>query len=168
MSHGPRTAGHESRPQNGSAPFAPSNSASGTISIASHGQPSRNAPSGPLLVHSLQPMQSRGSTMMRPNGGWSKSGAQYMQSLTGQYSTHAGDPAHPVQHSLMTARMCGLRLRCVVVPVDFGSYLTTDPSLNSSMLGAPYDTRILHHSIATIYFYSCRHHRSCQSARAHG
>src|SRR5712691_8057849 len=86
-----------------------------------------------------------------------------MQSATGQYSTHAGDPAHPVQHSLITARMCGLRLRCVVVPVDFGSYLTTDPSLNSSMLGAPYDTRILHHSIATIYFYSCRHHRSCQS-----
>src|ERR1700720_1351679 len=66
-----------------------------------------------------------------------------MQSATGQYSTHAGDPAQPVQHSLITARMCGLRLRCVVVPVDFGSYLTTLPSLNSSMLGAPYATKNL-------------------------
>src|SRR6267142_5039649 len=66
-----------------------------------------------------------------------------MQSATGQYSTHAGDPAQPVQHSLITATMCGLRLRCVVVPVDFGSYLTTVPSLNSSMLGAPYATKNL-------------------------
>jgi len=45
-----------------------------------------------------------------------------------------GDPEQPVQDSLMTARMCGLRLRCVVVPVEIGSYLTTVPALNSSML----------------------------------
>src|SRR6267378_1563591 len=87
-----------------------------------------------------------------------------MQSATGQYSTHAGDPAHPVQHSLITARMCGLRLRCVVVPVDIGAYLTTVPALNSSMLGAPYDTRILHESFARIY--SCRQRTSCQSGCA--
>src|SRR2546422_10498098 len=93
--------------------------------MASHGHPSKNAPSGPLLMHSLHPMQSRGSTSMRPNGAWHVSGTQYMQSSTGQYSTHAGEPAHPVQHSLITARMCGLRLRLVVVPVDFGSRLTT-------------------------------------------
>jgi hypothetical protein len=37
---------------------------------------------GPLLVHFLQPMQSAGSTSMRPNGGWSSSGTQYMQSAT--------------------------------------------------------------------------------------
>src|SRR3979490_1021445 len=66
-----------------------------------------------------------------------------MQSATGQYSTHAGDPAQPVQHSLITARMCGLRLRWVVVPVEFGSYLTIVPSLNSSILGAPYATKNL-------------------------
>src|ERR1700730_2793743 len=87
-----------------------------------------------------------------------------MQSATGQYSTHAGDPAHPVQHSLITARMCGLRLRCVVVPVDIGAYLTTVPALNSSMLGAPYDTRILHESFARIY--SCRQRTGCQSSCA--
>src|SRR5467141_3312749 len=87
-----------------------------------------------------------------------------MQSATGQYSTHAGDPAHPVQHSLMTARMCGLRLRCVVVPVDLGSYLTTDPSLNSSMLGAPYAIKILHEWAAVSY--SCRHRTCCQSGRS--
>src|SRR5579871_3053749 len=66
--------------QNGSVPWFASNSASGTMSMASHGQPSRKAPSGPLLVQSLQPMQSRGSTIMRPKGGWSSSGDQYMQS----------------------------------------------------------------------------------------
>src|ERR1041385_8333220 len=103
-------------------PCTPSQSSVGTMSIASHGQPSRNAPSGPLLVHSLQPMHSRGSTMMRPNGGWAKSGLQYMQSSTGQYSTHAGDPEQPVQLSLITAKMCGLRFRLVVVPSDVGSY----------------------------------------------
>src|SRR3977135_3224035 len=86
-----------------------------------------------------------------------------MQSATGQYSTHAGEPAHPVQHSLMTARMCGLRLRCVVVPVDFGSYFTTDPALNSSMLGAPYAIKILHEWAAVSY--SCRHRTCCQSGR---
>src|ERR1700689_1211030 len=114
--------------QKGSVPLWLSNSASGTISMASQGQPSRNAPSGPLLVHSLQPMQSRGSTMMRPNGAWSSSGAQYMQSATGQYSTQAGDPGHPVQHSLITARMWGLPFLWVVVPVEMGEYLTTVPA----------------------------------------
>src|SRR6266478_10107223 len=133
------------------------------MAMASQGQPSRKQPSGPLLRHFLQPMQRMGSTAMRPKGVLSSSGAQYMQSATGQYSTHAGDPAHPVQHSLMMARMCGLRLRCVVVPVDFGSYFTTDPALNSSMLGAPYAIKILHEWAAVSY--SCRHRTCCQSGR---
>jgi len=41
---------------------------------------------------------------MRPNGGLSSSGTQNMQSSTGQYSTQAGEPAQPVQHSVMTAK----------------------------------------------------------------
>jgi len=139
------------------------------MSIASHGQPSRNAPSGPLLVHNLHPMQSSGSTIIRPNGAWSSSGAQYMQSATGQYSTHAGDPAHPVQHSLITARMCGLRLRCVVVPVDFGSYLTTVPCLNSSMLGAPYATKTSTIRLRNIFVFLPTAHRLsiCQRQYLH-
>src|SRR2546426_7034008 len=104
--------------------------------MASHGHPSKNAPSGPLLVHSLHPMQSRGSTSMRPNGGWQVSATQYIQSSTGQYSTQAGEPAHPVQHSLITAIMCGLRLRLVVVPVDFGSRLTTLSAANFAIVGS--------------------------------
>src|SRR2546427_73804 len=52
--------------------------------MASHGHPSRNIPSGPLLVHSLQPIHSRGSTSMRPNGGWSASGTQYMIRVPGR------------------------------------------------------------------------------------
>src|SRR5262249_7753161 len=110
------------------------------MSMASHGQPSRNAPSGPLLVQSLQPMHSKGSTSMRPKGGLSLSGTQYMQSSTGQYSTHAGEPAQPVQHSLMTAMMCGLRLRRFVCPVDFGSRLMTWPEANFSMGGSVWAT----------------------------
>src|SRR5215472_17058885 len=88
-----------------------------TITIASQGQPSRKAPSGPLLVHFLQPMHKIGSTWIRPNGGWSSSGTQNMQSSTGQYSTHAGEPAHPVQHSVITANSFGFFLRGVASPL---------------------------------------------------
>src|SRR5205814_9605599 len=89
------------------------------------GQPSRNAPSGPLLTHFLQPIHSTGSTSMRPKGRWSSSGTQYMQSATGQYGTHAGEPAQPVQHSVMTASSFGFFLRGVVMPSDLGSCLIT-------------------------------------------
>src|SRR5437762_1375390 len=44
-----------------------------------------------------------------------------MQSSTGQYSTHAGDPAHPVQHSVITASSFGFFLRGVVMPLERGS-----------------------------------------------
>jgi hypothetical protein len=44
-----------------------------------------------------------------------------MQSSTGQYSTHAGDPAQPVQHSVMTASSFGFFLRAVVIPLERGS-----------------------------------------------
>src|SRR3974390_1346020 len=110
-----------------------------TITIASHGQPSRKHPSGPLLTHFLQPMQSSGSTSMRPKGGWSKSGIQNMQSSTGQYSTQAGDPAHPVQHSVITASSLGFFLRGLVMPLDRGSCFNsigTSPGVlgNSALL----------------------------------
>src|SRR5271167_1331043 len=44
-----------------------------------------------------------------------------MQSSTGQYSTQAGEPAQPVQHSVMTASSFGFFLRGVVIPFDRGS-----------------------------------------------
>src|ERR1700757_2953794 len=44
-----------------------------------------------------------------------------MQSSTGQYSTHAGDPAQPVQHSVMTASSFGFFLRAVAIPLERGS-----------------------------------------------
>src|ERR1035441_2130286 len=102
-----------------------STSSIATISMASHGQPSRKAPSGPLLVHFLHPMHSTGSTSIRPNGWWSSSGIQYMQSATGQYGTHAGEPAQPVQHSVITASSLGRFLRGVAIPSDLGSIFTT-------------------------------------------
>src|SRR6266481_1607099 len=104
-------------------PTSFSTSAVSTITIASHGQPSRKHPSGPLLRHFLQPMQSMGSTAIRPNGVLSSSGTQNMQSSTGQYSTQAGEPAHPVQHSVMTASSFGFFLRGVAIPLDRGSDL---------------------------------------------
>src|SRR5437868_7645509 len=48
-----------------------------------------------------------------------------MQSATGQYGTHAGDAAHPVQHSVITASSFGFFFRGVAIPSDFGSILTT-------------------------------------------
>src|ERR1043166_8574910 len=106
-------------------PICASTSSMGTISIASHGQPSRNAPSGPLLTHFLQPMLRNGSTSIRPKGGCPSSGTQYMQSATGQYGTQAGDPAQPVQHSVIIASSLGRFLRGVVMPSDLGSIFTT-------------------------------------------
>src|SRR5260370_8314797 len=44
-----------------------------------------------------------------------------MQSSTWQYSTQAGDPAQPVQHSVMTASSLGFFLRAVVIPFERGS-----------------------------------------------
>src|ERR1700746_626178 len=104
------------------------------MTMASHGQPSRKQPSGPLLRHFLQPMHKIGSTWVRPHGGWSSSGTQNMQSSTGQYSTHAGDPAQPVQHSVITANSLGFFLRGVARPLDFGSNLSSSGTIPAVFL----------------------------------
>src|SRR5882762_7713371 len=110
-------------------PTSFSTSAVSTMTMASHGQPSRKQPSGPLLRHFLQPMHWMGSIWMRPNGGLSSSGTQNMQSSTGQYSTHAGDPAQPVQHSVITASSFGFFLRAVVIPLERGSYFCSSGTI---------------------------------------
>src|SRR5207245_1609302 len=44
-----------------------------------------------------------------------------MQASIGQYSMHAGEPAHPVQQSVVMARMRGLFLRVALPsPTDMG------------------------------------------------
>src|SRR5437868_15263754 len=110
-------------------PISFSTSTVSTMAIASQGQPSRKEPSGPLLVHCLQPMQRMGSTWIRTNGGLSSSGTQNMQSSTGQYSTHAGEPAHPVQHSVITASSLGFFLRTVERPLDLGSCFSSSGTI---------------------------------------
>src|SRR2546426_4766412 len=85
-----------------------SQSSVGIISIASQGQPSRKAPSGPLLVHFWQPMQRYGSTSMRPKGGWSGSDTQNMQASIGQYSIQAGAPAEPAAQAGVIGTRRGL------------------------------------------------------------
>src|SRR5215469_16730662 len=102
--------------------------------MASQGQPSRKQPSGPLLMHFLQPIHRIGSIWMRPNGGWSSSGTQNMQSATGQYSTHAGDPAQPVQHSVITASSFGFFFRGVAKPLDLGSNLSSSGTIPAVFL----------------------------------
>lgn len=104
------------------------------MTMASHGHPSRKHPSGPLLTHFLQPMQRMGSTWILPNGGWSSSGTQNMQSSTGQYSTHAGDPAQPVQHSVMTANSLGFFFRGVVRPLDLGSNFSSSGTIPTALV----------------------------------
>src|SRR5579859_512518 len=104
------------------------------MTIASQGQPSRKQPSGPLLKHFLQPMQRMGSIWMRPKGGLSSSGTQNMQSSTGQYSTQAGEPAHPVQHSVMTASSLGFFLRGVASPLDLGSNLSSSGTIPTALV----------------------------------
>src|SRR2546425_3178072 len=110
-------------------PTSFSTSTVSTIAIASHWHPSIKQPSGPLLMHFLQPMQRMGSAWILPNGGLSSSGTQNMQSSTGQYSTQAGEPAQPVQHSVITANSFGFFLRGVVRPLDFGSCLSSSGTL---------------------------------------
>src|SRR5579864_5134563 len=114
-----------------------STSSVGTISMASHGQPSRKLPSGPLLVHFLQPMHRSGSTWIRPKGGWSSSGTQNMQSSIGQYSTQAGDPAQPVQHSVITASSLGFFLRGVSMPLERGSHFISSGTMPGALLEVP-------------------------------
>src|SRR5215469_7410721 len=74
---------------------------------------------------------------MRPNGGLSSSGTQNMQSSTGQYSTQAGEPAHPVQHSVMTASSLGFFLRGVARPLDFGSNLSSSGTMPTAFVVPP-------------------------------
>src|ERR1700688_4538057 len=115
-------------------PTSFSTSTVSTMAMASQGQPSRKQPSGPLLRHFLQPMQRMGSIAMRPNGGLSSSGTQNMQSSTGQYSTQAGEPAHPVQHSVMTASSFGFFLRGVARPLDFGSNFCSSGTIPTALV----------------------------------
>jgi len=104
------------------------------MAMASHGHPSRKQPSGPLLKHFLHPIHRIGSIAIRPNGGLSSSGTQNMQSSTGQYSTQAGDPAHPVQHSVITANSLGFFFRGVASPFDFGSNLSSSGTIPTALV----------------------------------
>src|SRR5579872_5677482 len=71
---------------------------------------------------------------MRPNGGLSSSGTQNMQSSTGQYSTQAGEPAHPVQHSVITASSLGFFLRGVASPLDLGSNFISSGTIPTALV----------------------------------
>jgi len=63
---------------------------------------------------------------MRPNGGWSSSGTQNMQASIGQYSMQAGDPAQPVQQSVVIASIRGRFLRAALPsPSDMGQCFST-------------------------------------------
>src|SRR5437879_866955 len=139
--------------------------------MASQGQPSRNDPSGPLLVHLLQPMQRIGSTWMRPKGGWSSSGTQNMQSSTGQYSTQAGEPAQPVQHSVITASSLGFFLRAVAIPFERGSCFSssgTNPGAftTSGALAISSDFTLTVKALSAWFLPPLQQSRACYNAPA--
>ena len=72
---------------------------------------------------------------MRPNGGWSSSGTQNMQASIGQYSMQAGEPAQPVQQSVVIARMRGRFLRAALPsPSDIGQCFSTMSNMFSFSL----------------------------------
>src|SRR5438270_13791048 len=57
-----------------------------------------------------------------------------MQSSTGQYSTQAGEPAHPVQHSVMTANSFGFFFRGVARPLDSGSNFWSSGTIPTALV----------------------------------
>src|SRR5258708_10453994 len=152
-------------------PTSFSTSAISTMTMASHGQPSRKQPSGPLLRHFLQPMHWRGSIWMRPNGGLSSSGTQNMQSSTGQYSTQAGDPAQPVQHSVITASSFGFFLRAVTIPFERGSNFCSSGTIpgaftTSRALAISSDFTLSVKSLSAWFLPPLHQSRACYNARA--
>jgi hypothetical protein len=57
-----------------------------------------------------------------------------MQSSTGQYSTQAGEPAHPVQHSVITANSFGFFVRGVAIPLDLGSDFISSGTIPTALV----------------------------------
>src|SRR5579871_3605837 len=57
-----------------------------------------------------------------------------MQSSTGQYSTHAGEPAQPVQHSVITASSFGFFFRGVASPFDLGSNFSSSGTIPTAFV----------------------------------
>src|SRR5207248_9090325 len=86
---------------------------------------------------------------MRPKGGLSSSGTQNMQSSTGQYSTHAGEPAQPVQHSVMTASSLGFFLRGVSMPADLGSNFSSSGTMPGALDSVPVAIRLGNYTLLT-------------------
>src|SRR6266480_688444 len=105
---------------------------------------------------------------MRPNGGLSSSGTQNMQSSTGQYSTQAGDPAQPVQHSVMTASSFGFFLRANVIPLERGSCLSSSGTIPGALTtsGALAISRDFTLSVKPLPAWFFRRSRACYNARA--
>src|SRR5712692_1712623 len=108
---------------------------------------------------------------MRPNGGLSSSGTQNMQSSTGQYSTQAGDPAQPVQHSVITASSFGFFLRAVTIPFERGSNFCSSGTIpgaftTSGALAISSDFTLSVKSLSAWFLPPLHQSRACYNARA--
>src|SRR6266700_1011100 len=108
---------------------------------------------------------------MRPNGGVSSSGTQNMQSSTGQYSTHAGDPAQPVQHSVITASSFGFFLRAVTIPFERGSNFCSSGTIpgaftTSGALAISSDFTLSVKSLSAWFLPPLQQSRACYNAPA--
>src|SRR2546427_1844143 len=110
---------------------------------------------------------------MRPNGGWSSSGTQNMQSSTGQYSTQAGDPAQPVQHSVITASSLGFFLRAVTMPFERGSNFCSSGTIPGALTASgafaiSSDFTLSVKSLSAWFLPPLPPSRACYNARAIG
>src|SRR6266478_4403032 len=89
-----------------------------------------------------------------------------MQSSTGQYSTHAGEPAQPVQHSVITASSFGFFLRAVMMPLEQGSCFCSSGTIPGAFvtsrsaaisLSYPSSRSVCH----TSFYHTCTEQDSC-------
>jgi len=89
-----------------------------------------------------------------------------MQSSTGQYSTQAGDPAQPVQHSVITASSFGFFLRAVEIPFERGSNFCSSGTIPGALTtsGALAISRDFTLSVKPLLAWFFRWSRACYNA----
>src|SRR4029434_7125940 len=95
---------------------------------------------------------------MRPNGGWSSSGTQNMQASIGQYSMQAGEPAQPVQQSVVMARIRGFFFRVALPsPTDIGQCFSMISNIRCSVYLLSFQSQDRQHLNIAVLFFSTIH-----------
>src|SRR5258708_4792735 len=86
-----------------------------------------------------------------------------MQSSTGQYSTQAGEPAQPVQHSVITASSFGFFLRAVVMPLERGSCFCSSGTIPGAFATSRSGAMSLSYPSSRSFYHTCSACKRCTS-----